>query len=176
MKIKYLDGRRLYLAFLAGGQAVIKDFAYLNKINVYPVPDGDTGTNLASTMKAIAEQAHPSRSAKDSLNSIAEAALTGARGNSGLIFAQYIYGLSRELGNDLRISAVRFGESVKNAVRYAYSSTARPQEGTILTLIREWAEEIYQNRHRFLIFTSCSIILLTGPNRFCRKRPKGCQP
>lgn len=79
MKIKYLDGRRLYLAFLAGGQAVIKDFAYLNKINVYPVPDGDTGTNLASTMKAIAEQARPSRSAKESLNSIAEAALTGAR-------------------------------------------------------------------------------------------------
>ncbi|MFA4925409.1 MAG: DegV family protein [Candidatus Saccharicenans sp.] len=152
MKIKYLDGRRLYLAFLAGGQAVIKDFAYLNKINVYPVPDGDTGTNLASTMKAIAEQARPSRSAKDSLNSIAEAALTGARGNSGLIFAQYIYGLSRELGSDLRISAVRFGESVKNAVRYAYSSTARPQEGTILTLIREWAEEIYQSRHRFSDF------------------------
>ncbi len=152
MKIKYLDGRRLYLAFLAGGQAVIKDFAYLNKINVYPVPDGDTGTNLASTMKAIAEQARPSRSAKDSLNSIAEAALTGARGNSGLIFAQYIYGLSRELGSDLRISAARFGESVKNAVRYAYSSTARPQEGTILTLIREWAEEIYQNRHRFSDF------------------------
>jgi len=152
MKIKYLDGRRLYLAFLAGGQAVVKDFAYLNKINVYPVPDGDTGTNLASTMKAIAEQARPSRSAKESLNSIAEAALTGARGNSGLIFAQYIYGLSRELGSDLRISAVRFGESVKNAVRYAYSSTARPQEGTILTLIREWAEEIYQNRHRFSDF------------------------
>ncbi len=152
MKIKYLDGRRLYLAFLAGGQAVIKDFAYLNKINVYPVPDGDTGTNLASTMKAIAEQARPSRSAKESLNSIAEAALTGARGNSGLIFAQYIYGLSRELGNDLRISAVRFGESVKNAVRYAYGSTARPQEGTILTLIREWAEEIYQSRHRFSDF------------------------
>jgi len=152
MKIKYLDGRRLYLAFLAGGQAVIKDFAYLNKINVYPVPDGDTGTNLASTTKAIAEQARPSRSAKESLNSIAEAALTGARGNSGLIFAQYIYGLSRELGSDLRISAARFGESVKNAVRYAYSSTARPQEGTILTLIREWAEEIYQNRHRFSDF------------------------
>jgi len=152
MKIKYLDGRRLYLAFLAGGQAVIKDFAYLNKINVYPVPDGDTGTNLASTMKAIAEQARPSRSAKESLNSIAEAALTGARGNSGLIFAQYIYGLSRELGNELRISAARFGESVKNAVRYAYNSTARPQEGTILTLIREWAEEIYQSRYRFSDF------------------------
>ncbi len=149
MKIRYLDGRRLYFAFLAGGKAIIKDFAYLNRINVFPVPDGDTGTNLASTMKAIAEQARPSRSIKESLRSIADAALTGARGNSGLIFAQYIYGLSKELGNEIKISTTRFGESVRNAVRYAYGSIAHPQEGTMLTLIREWAEEVYQNRHRF---------------------------
>lgn len=149
MKIRYLDGRRLYFAFLAGGKAIIKDFAYLNRINVFPVPDGDTGTNLASTMKAIAEQARPSRSIKESLRSIADAALTGARGNSGLIFAQYIYGLSKELGNEIKISTARFGESVRNAVRYAYGSIAHPQEGTMLTLIREWAEEVYQNRHRF---------------------------
>ncbi|MDY0231992.1 MAG: DAK2 domain-containing protein, partial [Candidatus Saccharicenans sp.] len=152
MKIKYLDGRRLYFAFLAGGKAIIKDFAYLNKINVFPIPDGDTGTNLASTMKAIAEQASPSHSIKESLRSIADAALMGARGNSGLIFAQYLYGLSKELGNDVRISTAGFGETVKNAVSYAYSSTAYPQEGTILTLIREWADEIYQNRHRFSDF------------------------
>lgn len=149
MKIKYLDGRRLYFAFLAGGKAIIKDFAYLNRINVFPVPDGDTGTNLASTMKAIAEQARPSHSIKESLRSIADAALTGARGNSGLIFAQYVYGLSKELGNEIKISTARFGESVRNAVRYAYNSIAHPQEGTMLTLIREWAEEVYQNRHRF---------------------------
>ncbi|MGB4704774.1 MAG: DegV family protein [Candidatus Saccharicenans sp.] len=152
MKIKYLDGRRLYLAFLAGGQAVIKNFSYLNKINVFPVPDGDTGTNLASTVKAIAEQARPSRSLRETLQSISEAALTGARGNSGLIFAQYIYGLSKELGNEIKISTIRFGESVKNAVRYAYGALSHPQEGTMLTLIREWAEEVYRNRHRFSDF------------------------
>ena len=54
MKISYLDGRRLYYAFLAGGNEVIKDKDYLNKINVFPVPDADTGTNLASTMRSIA--------------------------------------------------------------------------------------------------------------------------
>ena len=54
MKIRYLDGNRLYYAFLAGGQAVIRDQSYLNRINVFPVPDADTGTNLASTMRAIA--------------------------------------------------------------------------------------------------------------------------
>jgi hypothetical protein len=149
MKIKYLDGKRLYFAFLAGGNAIIKDYSYLNKINVFPVPDGDTGTNLASTVKAIAENARPFRSVKEALTSIADAALTGARGNSGLIFAQFIFGLSKELGNELRVSTARFGELVRNAVKYAYNSLARPQEGTMLTLIREWAEEVYQNRHRF---------------------------
>lgn len=54
MKIQYLNGSRLYHAFLAGGEAVIRDLAYLNKINVFPVPDADTGTNLATTMRAIA--------------------------------------------------------------------------------------------------------------------------
>ncbi len=149
MKIKYLDGRRIYFAFLAGGKAILQDFAYLNKINVFPVPDGDTGTNLASTVKAIAEQARPHHSIRESLQSIADAALSGARGNSGLIFAQFIYGLSRELSNEIRVSTARFGESVRNAVRYAYNSIAHPQEGTMLTLIREWAEEVYKNRHRF---------------------------
>jgi hypothetical protein len=172
MKIKYLDGRRLYFAFLAGGKAIIKDFAYLNKINVYPIPDGDTGTNLASTMKAIAEQARPSHSIKESLSSIAEAALTGARGNSGLIFAQYLYGLSKELSNEIRISTARFGESVRNAVRYAYSSTARPQEGTILTLIREWADEVYQNRYRFSDFHELLHHSLERAHQVLQETPK----
>ena len=97
MKIRYLDGNRLYYAFLAGGQAVIRDQAYLNKINVFPVPDSDTGTNLASTMRSIAERARASRSANITLDSIADAALLGARGNSGLIFAQFLYGLSQEI-------------------------------------------------------------------------------
>ena len=87
MKIRYLDGTRLYYAFLAGGQAVIRDQAYLNRINVFPVPDSDTGTNLASTMRAIAERARASRSATATLGSIADAALR--RG-------------PRQLGPDLR--------------------------------------------------------------------------
>ncbi|MGQ9800822.1 MAG: DAK2 domain-containing protein [Candidatus Saccharicenans sp.] len=172
MKIKYLDGRRLYLAFLAGGRAIIKDFAYLNRINVFPVPDGDTGTNLASTMKAIAEQARPSRSIRESLNSIADAALTGARGNSGLIFAQFIYGLSKELGNEIRVTTSRFGESVRNAVRYAYNSIAHPQEGTMLTLIREWAEEVYQNRHRFADFHELLHHSLEKARKVLQETPK----
>ena len=85
MKIRYLDGNRLYYAFLAGGQAVIRDQAYLNKINVFPVPDSDTGTNLASTMRSIAEGARASRSANVTLGSIADAALLGTLSHGTLL-------------------------------------------------------------------------------------------
>jgi DegV family protein with EDD domain len=146
MKIRYLDGNRLYYAFLAGGQAVIRDQAYLNKINVFPVPDSDTGTNLASTMRSIAERARASRSANATLNSIADAALLGARGNSGLIFAQFLYGLSREIRDESRLSPHHFAEGVRKAVQYARRAILTPVEGTMITLIHDWAEALYEQR------------------------------
>jgi len=146
MKIRYLDGKRLYHAFLAGGNAVIQDQGYLNRINVFPVQDADTGTNLASTMKAIARGAVASRSLKETLRSIADAALHGARGNSGLIFAQYIYGISREMEADAKLSAKNFAESAKRAVQYASKAIMTPVEGTMITLIRDWADALYDLR------------------------------
>ncbi len=146
LKIRYLNGNRLYYAFLAGGNAVIHDQAYLDKINVFPVPDGDTGTNLASTFRAIAEGAEPRRSIKDTLRSIANAALYGAQGNSGLILAQFLHGMSKEIGHDWMITTKAFGESVKRAVQHAYKAILHPVEGTMITVIREWAEAVYQKR------------------------------
>ena len=148
MKIKYLNGNRLYYAFLAGGNAVIKDQAYLNKINVFPVPDADTGTNLASTMRSIADGASLYPSLKETLHSIAESALTGARGNSGIIFAQFLHGISREIKEDLRISTRAFGASVKAAVQHTYKSVADPVEGTMLTVMKDWADAVYQHAHK----------------------------
>ncbi len=152
MKIKYLNGKRLYHAFLAGGNAVIQDQNYLNKINVFPVPDSDTGTNLASTMRSIAARARASRSLKATLTSIADAALVGARGNSGLIFAQYIYGISKEVEGEAKLSTKTFGESVRRAVRYAYRSIVTPVEGTMITLIHDWAEAVFEQCHKMSDF------------------------
>lgn len=146
MKISYLDGPRLYYAFLAGGNEVIKDQKYLNKINVFPVPDADTGTNLASTMRSIATGAAPSSSIFKTVHSIADSALSGAQGNSGLIFAQFLHGISKEIKNVTRISTSSFGEIVKKAVQYAYRSVVSPVEGTMLTVMKDWAEVIYQKR------------------------------
>lgn len=146
MKIRYLNGNRLYHAFLAGGNAVIQDQDFLNRINVFPVPDGDTGTNLASTFRAIAEGAEAKRSIKETLRSIANAALYGAQGNSGLILAQFLYGLSKEIGHDWMITTKAFGESVKQAVQHAAKAILHPVEGTMITVMRDWAEAVYQKR------------------------------
>ncbi|MGD2245232.1 MAG: DegV family protein [Candidatus Aminicenantes bacterium] len=146
MQIKYLDGNRLYYAFVVGGNAVIQDRDYLNKINVFPVPDSDTGTNMASTMRSIAEGAIHSRSAEATMRSIVDSALSGARGNSGLIFAQFLYGISEKIKDVKRISTNHFGESVKEAVSYAYKAIVSPVEGTMLTVMKDWADAVYQKR------------------------------
>jgi DegV family protein with EDD domain len=146
LKILYLNGRRLHRAFLAGGEAVIRDQAYLNRINVFPVPDGDTGTNLASTMRAIAESSRPHLSLRATLRSIADAALNGAQGNSGIIFAQYLHGVSREIEQESRLSTRAFGESIRRAVAYATKAILTPVEGTMITVIRDWAEAVYRKR------------------------------
>jgi len=146
MKISYLDGPRLYYAFIVGGNEVIKDQKYLNKINVFPVPDSDTGTNLASTMRSIAEGTVPNPYVYRTVHSIADMALSGARGNSGLIFAQFLHGISKEIKNEKRILTSSFGEIVKTAVQYAYRSVVSPVEGTMLTVMNDWAEAVYQQR------------------------------
>jgi DegV family protein with EDD domain len=146
MKVRYLNGHRLYYAFLAGGNAVIQDQKYLNKINVFPVPDSDTGTNMASTMRSIAESAVISPSFRATLRSIADAAISGARGNSGLIFAQFVYGISCEIKEEMKASTKAFGESAKKAVQYAYKAIVSPVEGTMLTVMKDWAEAVFEQR------------------------------
>ena len=94
-----IDGRNLYYTFIAGAKKVIEHQIELNKINVFPVNDGDTGTNLASTIRSVIESLHPHRSYKITADRIAEATLLNARGNSGIIFAQFFYGLSIETGD-----------------------------------------------------------------------------
>ncbi|MGB8952284.1 MAG: DegV family protein [Candidatus Aminicenantales bacterium] len=168
MKIRYINGNRLYYAFLAGGNAVIRDQEYLNKINVFPIPDADTGTNLASTMRSIAEDSTAHRSLKTTLLSIANAALSGARGNSGIIFAQFVHGISEEIGHETKLSTLSFGESVKRAVQYAYRAILSPVEGTMLTVIREWAEDVYKKRDR----TNDFVDLLSGSLKTAKKSLK----
>lgn len=147
-----LDGRNLYYTFIAGARKVIAHQIELNKINVFPVNDGDTGTNLASTIRSVIESLHPHRSYKITADRIAEATLMNARGNSGIIFAQFFYGLSIETGNFRSITLKQFAESIQRSVRYIYEAVANPVEGTMLTVIKDWAEYIYYSWHKFTDF------------------------
>jgi uncharacterized protein len=147
-----MDGRNLYYTFIAGARKVIEHQVELNKINVFPVNDGDTGTNLASTIRSVIESLHPHRSYKITADRIAEATLINARGNSGIIFAQFFYGLSNETGNLKSVTIRQFAESIKRSVSYVYDAVANPVEGTMLTVIKEWADYIYESWHRFTDF------------------------
>lgn len=141
--ITELDGKTLYYSFLAGAQKIFENQVLLNKINVFPVADADTGTNLASTMRSIVDTPIPTSDLKITAAALADAALTGARGNSGIIFAQFLYGFSTELQKHEILSVDSFAESIRKAVTYAYEAIANPIEGTMITVIREWAEFIY---------------------------------
>ena len=147
-----LDGRNLYYAFVAGAQKIIAHQAELNKINVFPVNDGDTGTNLSATIRSVIESLHPSRSYKITADRIAEATLVNARGNSGIIFAQFFYGLSNETGEYKSVTLRQFAEAIGRTVNYVYEAVARPVEGTMLTVIREMADYIYSSWNKFSDF------------------------
>lgn len=152
-----MDGRRLYYTFIAGARKVLEHQMELNKINVFPVSDGDTGTNLASTVRAVVDSLQPHKSYKVTADRIAEATLENARGNSGIIFAQFLYGMSSETANLKTITIREFAESVKNSVRYIYEAVSNPVEGTMLTVIKEWSNYIYDNSFRISDFNQMFI-------------------
>ncbi|MEI7898205.1 MAG: DegV family protein [bacterium] len=152
-KIKELDGKQLYYSFLAGAQRIYEQQKLLNKINVFPVADADTGTNLASTMRSIMDAIIPTENLKQTAVALADAALIGARGNSGIIFAQFLYGFSNEINPNEALTVRTFAISVNKAVAYAYDAISNPVEGTILTVIKDWAEYIYLLKDTFDDFT-----------------------
>lgn len=143
-KYTKIDGTNFYFMFLAGAKCLVGNYAYLNKINVFPVPDGDTGTNMASTIQSIVDTVKPSKKLNKTMSEIADAALVGARGNSGIIVAQFLQGLSNELEKYEKIDVITFAKVIKEAVDYTYTALLNPVEGTILTVLREWSNFINQ--------------------------------
>lgn len=144
-----LDGKGLYYSFLAGAQRIFDNQHLLNKINVFPVADADTGTNIASTMRSIVDTFIPTNNLKVTAAALADAALVGARGNSGIIFAQFLYGFSNEIHSEENIGVQGFATALKNSVRYAYEAISNPVEGTMITVIREWSESVYAKKDKF---------------------------
>lgn len=123
--------------------AVVAHSEGINRLNVYPVPDGDTGTNMARTLDAVVnemDQAGPEM--ESTCKAISHGSLMGARGNSGVILSQILRGMAATLSEvqGARIGAVKVAEALKRASVAAYEAVLKPVEGTILTVVRETAD------------------------------------
>ena len=128
---------------LEGGYALLEENTkIINDLNVFPVPDGDTGTNMRVTflngLKAIGEY----ETVSDIMQAFARGALFGARGNSGVLLSQYFKGISEGLKGKEEVSIIDFLHSMSNGYRCAYTCTLVPTEGTILTVAREGYENV----------------------------------
>ena len=141
---RYLDGDALADALVSGIHRVIGEQDFLNHINVFPVADGDTGTNLSLSLGSAL--AVLTRSGEKHLGtllaSIADALLDGARGNSGAIVAQFFQGVSDSAGELSRFTPYTFSKAVSQGNEYSHDALSKPREGTILSVITSFAENI----------------------------------
>jgi fatty acid kinase len=144
------DGQDLKKAMMAGHAWLRQHRAAINALNVFPVPDGDTGTNMGKTMEAaiesIAESAETS--AAVIADKLARGALMGARGNSGVILSQILRGISQGLQGKQTFTARDFAAALQEAAKLAYRAVIKPVEGTILTVVRESADAAQASAER----------------------------
>ena len=152
-ELQQANGNDLFRWFSAGAKEVYAHVKHLNVINVFPVADGDTGTNLAATLRAMVETTAPAQSFHHTLKSISQSALEGARGNSGIIFASYLNGLALESQPYERVTITQFAEIAVGAVTHLYAAVEDPKEGTLMSVIRDWARYLVQNRSRYRGFS-----------------------
>jgi DegV family protein with EDD domain len=141
---RYVDGDALAAALRSGIHRVLGQQELLNRINVFPVADSDTGTNLALSLgSALAILNHPGEKHLGTmLAGIADALLDGSRGNSGAIVAQFFQGMSDSAGEITRFTPYTFGKAVGTGNDYAHDALSKPREGTILSVIAAFAEGI----------------------------------
>ncbi len=144
--IAYLNAPRLLRALAAGIGNVFQRREYLNRINVFPVPDGDTGTNMAFTFKTILEatSTSPDRRVDELMDHVAEAALDGARGNSGAIMAQYFHGFREAVAGRRLLTAEGFARAAQSGARAAWTAMSQPVQGTLPTVLEDFSSELSQ--------------------------------
>ena len=144
IKLNSLDSSQLINAIESFSVSLNLNIETINALNVFPVPDGDTGTNMYLSIKYILENLDEEDSEKP-INSlakdIAKLSLLGARGNSGLILSQFFKGLSQSLENKNILDSNSFAKCLEYATKNAYDSLHNPVEGTMITVFRECADQ-----------------------------------
>ncbi|GAI29362.1 unnamed protein product [marine sediment metagenome] len=140
-KVDSVTGQELREMFFAATTWLEKSAPDIDALNVFPVPDGDTGTNMLLTMRSTMEEAYraPDHSASGVTQAMARGALMGARGNSGVILSQIWRGLAQSMEEKESLTGTDFAGAFQQASVMAYKGLSNPVEGTILTVTREAA-------------------------------------
>jgi len=143
MEFTKIDGLVFYNMIINAANKLEEQKEYVNSLNVFPVPDGDTGTNMSMTFKSAVDEilTSPDGTLGDIGRKVARGALMGARGNSGVILSQIFRGISKALDGKSEIDAKGMAMSLKEGANSAYKAVMRPTEGTILTIIRAAGEK-----------------------------------
>lgn len=140
-----IDGSDLKQWFLSGTKEVESNKKELNSTNVFPIADGDTGTNLFYTLNKMNANNSDKTSFRDVIQILSEQGLYNARGNSGIIFASYINGLAKSGSEFDQVSTKEFGQIALGAVDSLYEAVDEPVEGTMISVIREWAKYLAEH-------------------------------
>jgi len=143
IQFKTIDGLLLRDMVMAGTAILEKNREAVDALNVFPVPDGDTGTNMSLTMQSATREINSKEflRADEAANALAKGALKGARGNSGVITSQLLRGFAKALNGVEKITPVQFAEALLKGSEMAYKAVMKPKEGTILTVARVVAED-----------------------------------
>ena len=141
MTVQKLDGRQIYDLFLNGYLNLKHNMDTIDELNVFPVPDGDTGKNMTATIEGGVAGANKNETNVGILmDSFSRNTLLAARGNSGVILSQFIRGIAKGTKDKQSVTIEEFLYAIKSGVNSAYKSVVKPVEGTMLTVMREGCE------------------------------------
>ena len=171
--LAYIDGRLLKDMVLSGAALLEKNKQSIDALNVFPVPDGDTGTNMSLTMVSAVKELMGVDSASASVvaQAVARGALKGARGNSGVILSQLFRGFSKALAGVEHIDSAAMAAALQGSVEAAYKAVMKPKEGTMLTVAKALADSAQQDAQEGKDLYTLMENLLTRGNEMLKRTP-----
>jgi len=171
--IEKIDAGLLQKAFLAGAYNLERNKDYINELNVFPVPDGDTGSNMSLTIMAAAKEvgALSNPTIEELSKTISSGSLRGARGNSGVILSQLLRGFCREIKDKKEITTEVLADGFVRGIETAYKAVMKPKEGTILTVAKGVAEKAVEMADKNVSFEELGEVVLAYGDEVLAKTP-----
>lgn len=173
LTIETISAEQFFNMVLAGADNLDLHKESVNQLNVFPVPDGDTGTNMAMTMQSAAKfiRQAETQSVEEYAKQAAYGAVMGARGNSGVIFSQILTGFAKAMGGQQTIDAAALVAGFNGGVQSAYKAVSNPMEGTILTVVREAAEALAGQYKKGMDILECLRIYIAAGHESLKRTP-----